>query len=59
MYTFSRDIMQFGFATDRLFFFILLSLFSVHLVSCLWLFSAQFMLDDNPEAKTWLNPFLE
>ena len=51
--------MQFGFATDRLFFFILLSLFSVHFVSCLWLFSAQFMLDDNPEAKTWLNPFLE
>ena len=59
MYTFSRDVMKFGFATDRLFFFLLLSLFSVHLFTCLWLFSAQFILDGNPHANTRLNPYID
>ena len=47
VYTFSRDVMQFGFAGDRLLLFILISIFIVHLFGCLWLFAAGFILESN------------
>jgi hypothetical protein len=37
--------MQFGFAADRLLLFVLISIFTVHLFGCLWLFAAGFILD--------------
>ena len=34
----SRDFMHMSVAFERLFFFVLISLLAIHLVSCLWLF---------------------
>jgi hypothetical protein len=51
--------MQFGFAADRLLLFVLISIFTVHLFGCLWLFAAGFILDSNANAKTWLDLYLD
>ena len=53
--SFSREFLQLSMAANRMFFFILISVLSIHLVSCMWLFQAQYIKEDDPQAMTWLS----
>lgn len=53
-YSISRDFFKLGAGSERLFFFVLISMFSIHLITCLWLYSAILTIEEYPGVPTWL-----
>ena len=49
----SRDTLKLDGATNRLFFFIMITLLGVHVISCLYFFQAVFEPDS--EISTWIS----
>ena len=47
-----QDMLKVGLGFERLFFFIMIFLLLCHIVSCLWVFTASFYIDEN-YAGTW------
>lgn len=55
----TRDLMHFSLAAERLFFFIVISILTFHVVSCLLIFSAEFIMEQYPDSKTWMKDDLD
>ena len=55
MNTITREVMHLNVVFERLFLLILISSLAIHLITCLWLFSAMFTKEEYIDTNTWLS----
>ena len=53
--TITREVMHLSVVFERLFLLVLISALCIHLITCIWLFSAMFTKEEFPETDTWLS----